>query len=144
MLPPDVARLFKAPEEERDGLRVDRLAAIDDMIPRPTCCEAAREYPVVTFQVRESPSGFTRTSWSVPMDPRLVCALIGRKGVKWSDDLPVPKFCPFCGTALPKMEPKSPVPDTVCIPEGGYCQNCKSRLRNYLCDPPESAYEPRP
>lgn len=144
MLPPDVVGLYKAPEEERDGLRVDRRAAIDAMIPWPTCCEAARECPVVTFEVWDSLSGDAGACWRAHLDPRLIQDFFSRKGGTTSSVLAAAKFCPFCGAALPEMGLKSPVPETVCRPVGGYCDNCKCRLCECLCDPPEFAYERRP
>jgi hypothetical protein len=32
------------------------------------------------------------------------------RDLKWFKNKPNPKFCPFCGSALPKMRRKSPLP----------------------------------
>ena len=59
---------------------------------------------------------------------------------------PEPKFCPYCGTALPKLVRKKPMPKNICrVTDGGYyCSTCRERLDNCLCDPPASAFEPEP
>jgi hypothetical protein len=64
----------------------------------------------------------------------------------YHDALPAPKFCPYCGTLLPEMRLKDPVPENVTrVLDGGYyCSTCHERLNECLCDPPSSAFEPVP
>lgn len=60
--------------------------------------------------------------------------------------MPEPTHCPFCGTPLPKMVRKDPIPPHICrVTDGGYyCDTCKQRLNACICDPPEAAFEPEP
>lgn len=65
------------------------------------------------------------------------------RDLKWFKNKPNPKFCPFCGSALPKMRRKSPLPPNVAVIsyDGDYCNTCGDRCMNCKCDPPESIWE---
>jgi hypothetical protein len=158
MIPPDVRRLRElqrasgkrdltsAESREHDRLYDARRLQIARMIQRPTCCAAAKKYPVVTFEVADVEGKRpTRGSWVAHMSERLGTILRGRDGAAWWDEMPDAKFCPFCGTALPVMVRKEPAPKTVSLVlDGGYyCSNCRERLDACLCDPPSFAFEPK-
>jgi hypothetical protein len=133
--------------DEMDRLQFDREREVARLVPRPTCCEAAKNYPAVTFQVADVEGKRpTRGYWHAHMsEPLARRSAIGPDGSVWLSAMPVAKFCPFCGTALPKMVLKDPIPKTVCVVlDGGYyCSTCKDRLSSCLCDPQASAFEPK-
>jgi hypothetical protein len=59
------------------------------------------------------------------------------------DKAPDPKFCPFCGTPLPKLVKKKRPPKVQLVEDGGYyCSTCGERIRSCECPYPEQAYEP--
>ena len=129
-------------DEEYDDLLVDRRVEMALAIPRPTCCQAAQDYPVVTFHVKayEGDSGTNEGSWEAHMHSGLLREFAHR--VEFFKNMPPAKFCPFCGTPVPKMQ-RVDKPDVCRVTDGGYyCDTCKERLSNCLCDPPEAGFEP--
>jgi hypothetical protein len=53
------------------------------------------------------------------------------------------KFCPFCGSEVPKVQLKAKQPAKVAsYSDGGYyCDGCSKRLSNCTCNVPEAAWE---
>ena len=53
------------------------------------------------------------------------------------------KFCPACGTALPKLKLKAVLPKKIMIvTDGGYyCDTCKKRLDSCQCKRPKDMWE---
>jgi hypothetical protein len=111
-------------------------------IPVPTCCSDAQHFPAVFFSVNcfyEEDEETLYGTWRVRLHDELFTARNGNL----RPTAPAPKFCPFCGTALPKMQLKEGGLGNVCqTSDGNYCDTCKERLQNCTCDPMESAYEP--
>jgi hypothetical protein len=129
---------------ELDRLRSERMQARYDSIPRPPCCPEASKYPAVVFRVDEEQFTLDPNcggKWRVTL-PKELLELYWEP--HYYESRPEVKFCPYCGTPLPKMVLKSPVPDTIAqVREGsGYCDRCGERCMCCLCDLPESAYEP--
>jgi hypothetical protein len=110
-----------------------------------TCCEAAKRYPAIYFDVEiygdDIPIG--TAEWRACMADKA-----GRKygySKEWMVNMPVAKFCSYCGTATPKMKLKDPPPtDNVmeCTDTGYHCDTCGERLRCCQCLGPEHNYEP--
>lgn len=124
-----------------------RLVEVMRLIPVPQCCEASRDFPTVTFSVDYAdniPSDKGPGKWHVTRSTPLEEYYRDRDDPGWWGRIPEPKFCPYCGTPLPKMRRKDPPPKTVClITDGGYyCARCKDRLDSCLCDPISFAFEP--
>jgi len=140
---PDVKRWRQLQSLER----LDRELEIMRLIPTPTCCDAAKHYPAVTFQVADVEGRRpTRGYWHAHMSESLARRYaVGPDGSVWLSAMPEAKFCPFCGAPLPEMVLKEPIPKTVSVVlDGGYyCSTCKERLYSCMCDPPASAFEPK-
>ena len=137
-------RLTVDEDTELGNLCGSRRAEILNLIPLPTCCEAARSHPVVYFAVEyvfdNADTNTSEGRWHVALNTDLMQAK------DWSDTPPDPKFCPYCGTSLPKMKRQDPLPEDLCrVQDGGdYCSTCKERLMSCMCAPPESAFKPIP
>jgi hypothetical protein len=120
------------------------------MIPLPQCCEGAKKYPAVHFEVGggDEDSHKVDGRWWVGLFKELehVLARKDRDYYANADAFPEPKFCPYCGTPLPRMVRKKPMPPNICrVQDGGYyCSTCRENLNGCLCDPPASAFEPKP
>ncbi len=137
--------LTSAEDVEYGDLLVARHAEIVDMIPVPTCCQAARKYPAVRFEARLGDDEDSDTAqWWVAVDQKLERARAAKDRNYYVDAYPEPKFCPYCGAALPRMRRKSPMPANVCRTNGYYCKTCQERADNCVCDPAASAFEPEP
>lgn len=153
MTPEESVRLRELLKTDGDGheAELDRLLSARQrerhaMIPRPMCCKAARLYPTILFEV-DCYDGDTQANeghWTTAkisdfdrFDPEYFTR---------EDAFPRPKFCPYCGTALPAMRRKAVVSPSVCrVTDGGYyCDTCKERLHICLCDPCQSAFEAVP
>lgn len=138
-----------AEEDEFADLSSSRHAEVMRMVPVPTCCEAAQKYPTISFSVEYGDgedSHKTEGRWYVATLQELSQSRAVEDPDYYRNGLPEPKFCPYCGTALPTMKRKNPMPKTVCrVTDGGYyCSTCKERLNCCLCDPLSSAFEPVP
>jgi len=118
------------------------------MIPILTCCEASRNYPTVTFTVdfgEKSEDG--KGYWYVRSNSKLedyYRPSEAKMDPSWYENRPHAKFCPYCGTPVPKMRRKDPAPKTLTVvTDGGYyCDTCSERLNCCMCDPLSSAFEP--
>lgn len=108
-------------------------------IPLPKCCDAVQSVAAVRFAV--CITGEVGPQWTVATHDFLQRE-IGYEGYP----APAAKFCPFCGTALPKMRRKAKPPKRIstCTDGGYYCDTCKERLHACCCRMPESAWEPVP
>ena len=64
----------------------------------------------------------------------------------WRENAPAPRFCPWCGTALPRMRRKADRDPDICrVNDGGYyCATCGDRLNVCDCLYPSAAFEPVP
>lgn len=109
--------------------------------PKLTCCQAIQTYPTVYLSVGESTEGPPETArWRamlVPdsMDPN-------QRDSTWYENLPEAHFCPYCGTALPKVRRKADPPKPLRVSGGGhYCDTCEKRLGGCMCLPPAAAFE---
>jgi hypothetical protein len=139
-------------EQELEQLVAERIWESVRKTVRPTCCEAAQKYPVITFDIdtgfltnpKDYDSDKVDGDWRVHSSSELL---------KWFMDgtqryyinRPPARFCPYCGEPLPKMvRKKEPPPPPVrrIIGDSGYCETCKERLQACICDPPEVAFEP--
>ena len=131
---------------EFDQLMGQRREDQRALVPHPTCCDAIREYPIITFSVSQGDDGnLTATGhWMVRIDASFWNDYNGGHYVDYIRGKPAPEYCPFCATPLPKMTLKNPPPPDLCrVTDGGYyCDNCKERLDSCICDPPSSAFEP--
>ena len=142
-------------EQELEGLLDERTWEAIRKIVRPTCCEAAQKYPVITFGIntgflvnpsnpRDYDSGKVDGEWRVHASSDLL-SRFSDGTQRYFLDRPSAKFCPYCGEPLPKMvRKKDPPPPPVCriIGDSDYCETCKERLQACICDPPEVAFEP--
>lgn len=104
-------------------------------IPMPTCCDEAKKYPAVRFEV--DILGADEPQWKAAGHSFNLREMGFPKS-------PAAKFCPFCGTSLPKMQRKEnpPSPIATCTDGGYYCATCNERLNCCDCRLPESAWEP--
>lgn len=113
-------------------------------VPRPPCCKAAQEYPQLLFFAEDGLEP-TKGHWSLA-HIREVHAYLPDLATRWGDAFPEPKFCSYCGTALPKMvrKPAERLPKPLCVVEDGgyYCSTCHERGGVCLCLPPAAAFEP--
>jgi hypothetical protein len=151
----DLERLRALTEKQRlfDDLSSEESRELSDLIqarcqeqlcsiPVPMCCADAQRFPAVFFSVNyfyDTEEETLYGSWRVRLHDDLFTARNGNM----RPHAPAPRFCPFCGTALPKMQLKPMPPVNVCkTSDGYYCSTCKERLQNCLCDPMETAYEP--
>ena len=120
----------------------DQVAAV----PRPNCCDAIQKYPVLNFVVNRGGGEDTSTAdgkWRIILGEDFWYKFyIGDLG-DYIVGMPDPEYCPFCGANVPKMVRKNPPPTNICrITDGGYyCDNCKLRLNECICDPPGAAFE---
>lgn len=113
-------------------------------IPRPMCCEAAKTHPAITLSVDDGNDSNTGTArWYITLNDAIVRAIFSERKDQWYNNIPEPKFCPYCGTPLPKMVRKNPMPEGICrITDGGYyCDTCGKRGDNCTCLPPSAAFE---
>lgn len=114
--------------------------------PTPQCCQDAMKYPVISFAVKYT-SGDTsknKGEWYIKTLDKIIDHHSTKDWLKWNDNRPEPKVCPYCSTSLPKMKRKKPVPKDVCrVTDGGYyCDTCEKRLNCCICLPHEFAWEP--
>ena len=124
-------------------------------IVRPTCCEAAQKYPIITFDIDSGldtkfcvPDDYDSDKvdgdWRVHPSQELSSRFMDGTQ-RYYLDRPPARFCPYCGEPLPKMVRKRvPPPPPVCriIGDSGHCETCKERLHACICDPPEVWFEP--
>lgn len=136
----DARRLGKL-QDQRDG-------EIVDAIPKLTCCDEAKGYHAVRFSVDiyDSDEPPKEGRWYLPESESLARHRQSRDPDWHKKKPPEPKFCPFCGTAVPKMRLKADPPKDLCrVTDGGYyCDTCGERLNGCLCLPAEAAFEPVP
>lgn len=115
-------------------------------VVHPNCCAAIQKYPLLTFRVKypESDSATASGKWAVRVDEGFWYDYYTEDLSKYIGEMPEPEYCPFCGTHVPKMVRKDPPPPHVCrVTDGGYyCDTCKQRLNECICDPPSAAFEP--
>jgi hypothetical protein len=120
------------------------------MVPRPTCCAAARWHPAVWFlvSVYHGDSHANDGHWETLVYNKAArelrtLELQGARDAEIAKEQPAAKFCPYCGAPLPTMRRKAIIPATVMrVTDGGYyCDTCKERMSNCFCDPPEAAFE---
>lgn len=115
-------------------------------IPRLTCCDAIREYPVITFTVgiRDEDTSKASGYWRVRVDSNFWNEYDGGHYVDYIKGMPEPEYCPFCSSEVPKMARKIHPPPHLCrVTDGGYyCDTCEERLDSCFCDPPAAAFEP--
>lgn len=110
-------------------------------VPRPKCCKEAQEYPAITFSV-DYDKDPVEGKWYISTNEHL-CSRLSIRNRFFYENRPAPKFCPYCGTPLPEMIRKDPVPENICvITDGGYyCDTCEERLSSCKCLAPSSAFE---
>ncbi len=121
--------------------------------PTPACCEGARTHPAILYDIAssvnapgEDPGRWYLATHSKHTQARASFRSGGWIECRWAEvEPPSPKFCPYCGAALPAMRLKDPLPRNICNSGGeDWCETCDSRLRDCLCDLPWSAFEPEP
>jgi hypothetical protein len=140
-----------SPEEfqEFETLQGERREEQNQAIPRPTCCEAAQKYPVVTFCLittddRDFDSDLAEGRWRAHLSSELLDRFYDGTR-EYYLNYPEVRYCTYCGESFPMMvrktqEPKNPVCRVVGT--SGYCATCNERLMACICDPPESRFEP--
>lgn len=129
---------------ELENLREKRKRDIKEAIPRPQCCEAIKKYPAVNFYINhrneEGKNSFEADGgWHITLPKNDYWS----HSLEWLQNIPAPKFCPFCGAPLPKMKKKAELPEYVSLIQydSDYCDTCGDRLMRCQCDPPEAAWE---
>jgi hypothetical protein len=113
-------------------------------IPIPKCCEEQRARPTIMAMIDFGDDDDTSL-----LEPKwFVARLKTFDTVRYHEDrnaIPSnePRFCPYCGTQLPRLVRKKKPPKKLCrVVDGGfYCDNCKERLNECSCYPPEAAWE---
>ncbi len=150
----EILELSNAPEAQTTKVENERYnklcklqwlreAEIREAIPKPTCCQAAHEYPSIYFRGRSNSifdGSEVPASWYVSIDE--FWARSKALDELWWKKRPTPKFCSYCGTELPLMKKD---PKVLCRPEiddGNHCKLCSERLSNCMCLPPQAAYRP--
>ena len=131
-------------ENEFEELSDQRRQAQTAAIPRPTCCEAIQKYPVLTFSINDEGDTKTGTGrWRLRVGENFWYDFGTGDLSKYIEGMPNPEYCPFCSYPLPKMVRKDPPPPHICrVTDGGYyCDTCKLRLNECICDPPAAAFE---
>jgi len=126
-------------DQAGDELRQRQLA----VIPRPTCCQAAKDYPAVRFYAGFD-KGKLKGAWQAGR-PEGAEELAGKvtRGLTYHTSRPEARFCCYCGLHLPKLVPKKEFPEhTSRVTDGGYsCDTCGGS-QDCVCLPPEFAFEP--
>lgn len=122
---------------------IDQIDKALDVVPH--CCEQAQKHPIVYFYCQLTDEGFQEPKWAAKL-LEFDCKnpLFRKYYGNWSsNDLSVPpKFCPYCGKALPKIVKRKRVkkPVSTCT-DGGYnCATCGEDFHNCECYPPEIEY----
>lgn len=113
-------------------------------VPLPRCCQNAVDYPAVTLALDSYNDTDNATAkWHIMLSSSFTTEYTTSRGLKWLDNKPEPKFCPYCGTELPTLRRKAKLPKKICrITDGGYyCDTCEKRLMSCKCLPPEAAFE---
>lgn len=142
-------------EQELEQLIDERTWESIKKTVRPTCCEAAQKYPVITFEVDSGldtkfyvpesyDSDAAEGDWRVHASSELLKWFMDGTP-RYYIDRPPARFCPYCGEPLPKMvrsKVAPPPPVRRVIGDSDYCATCKERLQACICDPPEVAFEP--
>jgi hypothetical protein len=131
-------------EEELEILRADRCGQQSKMIVRPTCCEAAQNYPIVSFIAHNPEDGsLAEGSWEANINYKFSSLFDNYRNY---ENKPSVKFCSYCGKKLPNMvlTKKDVSKKHICkITDGGYyCDTCNQRLDSCFCDPQETLFEP--
>lgn len=135
-------------EQEFEDLLRNRRQEQRDAIPRPTCCAEILKYPVITFSIKNSygcrDTNKAEGHWHFRVGESFWYDFGVGDLSEYITGVPDPKYCPFCGTPVPKMVRKNPPPPNICrVTDGGYhCDICHERLDACICDPPSAAFEP--
>jgi len=131
---------------EMDRLQTSRRQARVTLAPSLKCCKEIQDYPAVFFKIdyrnKEGKNSLEAAGgWHIEI-PQVYDRDFYRTR-EWFANLPSPKFCPFCGTPLPKMRRKDPVPEFIATYDydADYCNTCGERCMCCQCDPPEAAWE---
>ena len=117
-------------------------------IPTPKCCDAQKKHPTIRALCADDDDGNfsenTPVKWYIR--PLIIDSYYLYNGNPFDHtEITEPKFCPFCGKALPELIKKNKPPKNVCVvTDGGYyCDTCKERLDNCKCYPPEARWRVR-
>lgn len=122
-------------------------------IPKLTCCHEGKNCWRITYRLpRERGGPIEDGHWQIRLeddsrDPDLSDSLPNMANMFGRNrNRPAIQFCPFCGTAVPKMEKNPeetrPVQNWSDDMEGDYCETCDQAYRSCLCYPPEAALRP--
>lgn len=130
-------------EAERDKLLLERRRHAS-----PSCCEASRNEKAIAlrfaYDYKQPPT------WRLRLASDEGDASLAEHHRRCYDEAyankrawfpPAPKFCPYCGAALPAIAKRASPPHPLCVPGDDYCETCHERLMNCLCWPPSSAWE---
>jgi hypothetical protein len=132
-------------EREFDELWEKRRSEQFAAVPRPTCCEDIQRYPILFFSVNRGKDDTSKDSgrWQIRVSEGFWYDFHVGDLDSYITGMPDPEYCPFCGTHVPKMVRKDPPPPNICrVTDGGYyCDTCKLRLNECICDPPAAAFE---
>ena len=125
-----------------DGEAAYQLISLRDKINIvPECCENSVKYPVIFLDISDD----GKPSWKAYSDLKRSRIENGLDHYQdWYNKYPVPKCCPYCGTALPKVKKKTKKElegRSVNSNEDDYCSSCNDRNRHCLCLPPSLAYK---
>lgn len=101
----------------------------------PNCCTAANPAIMLCHTLDEDGRAYEKP-------PVWVCYVFDKKYEMMGTD--ECKFCPFCGQAVPEIQPRQKPPGKIAkITDGGYyCDTCGDRLNECECYPPEWNWEP--
>jgi hypothetical protein len=154
----EIKREWIYDEYEEDGETVKLINRKFLLIPG--CCEesvaALRPYMKLNFgdawlKDEELLPDNATPEWVIPhLDYEYIIGLVGRKidenfrDVGYEKTIIPVKFCPYCGTNLPKTRKKKTPPTPVISYADNYCGTCDKRIGKYgscICWPMEALFE---
>lgn len=102
-------------------------------IVTPACCSAVVWDKFVHLTVDDD----GKPGWSLALAP------YHERGASVWEPPRTPKFCPYCGSSLPDIEPRLGVTAPVFSSEEGYyCDTCRERCDCCICLPRSALWQP--
>lgn len=105
----------------------------------PMCCADVQQERAVAIEVSNPETLPWTPSWYLTLTPSY------NRHLDWGEihRPPVaPKFCPYCGTSLPAIEPRPGIIAPIWRGDTDYCGTCNERNMNCCCLPPWATFQP--
>lgn len=108
----------------------------------PQCCRPARVFRAVYLSVDDDVPKWRLSTPYENYAPQTSASPPTRRS---NEREPSPTHCPYCGSALPAIEPRVGVRSPVHVPTkpcGDYCRTCDERATYCSCVPPWGVWQP--